>query len=117
MRVTLPPLEIGESEGFTPEKDIFSRASIGAGLSNLVISVVDPLVIAVDGQWGSGKTTFLKMWAGDLRKAKIPVIYFDAFEHDYSDDAFTAIAGQIVSLARDKRKEKTPQAKRFVDKA
>src|SRR5207247_1386098 len=24
LRVTLPPLEIGESEGFTPEKDIFS---------------------------------------------------------------------------------------------
>ncbi len=57
-------LQIGDTEGFTVEKDIFGRQELGSGLTNLVGSVADPMVIAIDGQWGTGKTTFLKMWAG-----------------------------------------------------
>lgn len=117
MRLFLPPLEIDETEGFTPEKDIFGRKPIGDGLTNLVTSISQPLVIAVDAQWGSGKTTFLKMWAGDLRKNGVSVIFFDAFETDYLEDAFAAIAGQIVTLARDKHKQNTKTAKRFQEKA
>ena len=108
MRITPKPLEIGDEEGFTDEKDIFQRRKLGKGLTNLVTNVTEPLVLAVDGQWGSGKTIFLKMWAGELRKKKFPVIYFDAFEHDYTGDAFTALAGEIVSLVETKKaKSKT----------
>lgn len=117
MRIFPPPLDIGDKEGFSPEKDIFGRSKLGAGLQNLVSSATDPTVIAVDGQWGSGKTTFLKMWAGELRKAGFPVVYFDAFESDYLDDAFMAIASEIISLAQAKKKENSPKAKRFVDSA
>src|SRR4051794_12854614 len=117
MRIFPPPLVIGEVEGFTPEKDIFGRAETGKGLTSLVESVTDPLVIAVDAQWGSGKTTFLKMWAGELRKAGFPVIYFDAFESDYIEDAFAALAGEIIGLAQETRKADQPAARRFVDKA
>ncbi len=56
------------------------------------------MVIAFDGQWGSGKTTFLKMWAGELRKAGIPCIFFDAFENDYVEDAFAALVREISTL-------------------
>lgn len=114
MRLFPPSLEIGEEEGFSKEKDIFGRGLIGKGLLNVVCRVSDPLVIAIDSEWGTGKTTFLKMWAGELRKQKIPVIFFDAFEHDYVDDAFTAIAGEIISLAKEQRKLKDDVAKRFV---
>jgi predicted KAP-like P-loop ATPase len=117
MRLFPPPLEISDTEGFTPEKDIFGRAHLGAGLTNLVSTVSDPTVIAVDGQWGSGKTTFLKMWAGELRKAGHPVVYFDAFESDYVDDAFLAIAGEIIALANEKEKANTPKGKRLVKSA
>ena len=99
MRVFPKPLEIGDEEGFTPEKDIFKRAVLGAGMTNLIANVEDPLVIALDGAWGSGKSTFLKMWAGELRKAGYPVIYFDAFENDYIDDAFAALARELLELA------------------
>jgi cytidylate kinase len=117
MRIFLPPLEIGDTEGFTKEKDLFGRSTIGDGLTNFVTSVTDPTVIAVDGQWGSGKTTFLKMWAGELRKAGFAVVYFDAFQNDYAEDAFTAIAGEIISLAQEQRKAGTAAAKKFVNKA
>ncbi len=116
MHLFPPRLEIGDHEGFTPDKDIFGRSSIGVGLTNIVTSVTDPLVIAVDSEWGTGKTTFLKMWAGELRKQNIPVIYFDAFEHDYVEDAFTAIAGEIISLAAEKGGN-NPAAKDFLKKS
>jgi len=117
MRLFPPPLEIGDEEGFTPEKDIFGRAQLGLSLQNVVYSVRDPTVIAVDGQWGSGKTTFLKMWAGELRKAGFPVVYFDAFENDYAEDAFLAIASEIIALAEEKRKDKTPKGERLIKSA
>lgn len=75
------------------------------------------MVIAVDGQWGSGKSTFLRMWAGELRKRDIPVIYFDAFENDYLDDAFVAIASEIIELADERGKGDDPSASEFVEKA
>lgn len=114
MRLFPPPLEIGEQEGFSKDKDIFGRGAIGTGLLNVVCRVSDPLVIAIDSEWGTGKTTFLKMWAGDLRRQHIPVVFFDAFEHDYVDDAFTAIAGEIISLATEQRKQTDPKTKKFV---
>ena len=115
MHLFPPILEIGDEEGFVKEKDIFGRKSIGDGLTNAVCNVSDPLVIAIDSEWGNGKTTFLKMWAGELRKQGIPVTFFDAFEHDYVEDAFTAIAGQIISLAAEKRKQNDPTTKKFVE--
>lgn len=115
MHLFPPSLEISDTEGFA--KDIFGRSQIGAGLTNFVTSVTDPTVIVVDGQWGSGKTTFLRMWAGELRKAGVPVVYFDAFQNDYAEDAFTAIASELVSLAQEQRKANTRAAKAFVDKA
>ncbi len=106
MRIFPPTVEITEGEGFTPEKDIFKRADFGKGLASLVAAVDEPMVIAFDGQWGSGKTTFIKMWAGLLRQNGHPVIYFDAFANDYIDDAFLAIAGEVVALSRDKKESK-----------
>lgn len=115
MRIFLPAVVIGENEGFSPEKDIFGRSALGAGLTNLLGNLSDPTVLALDGQWGSGKTTFLKMWAGELRNLDFPVVYLDAFQHDYAEDAFTALASEIISLANSKRPESATKA--FSDKA
>jgi predicted KAP-like P-loop ATPase len=117
MRIFPAALEIDPLEGFDPQKDIFKRSELGRGLTNIVSSVSDPLVVALDGQWGSGKTTFLKMWAGELRKVGIPVIYFDAFANDYAEDAFTAIAGEIIGLVEEARKAATSAGKKFLKNA
>ena len=100
MRLFPKPLEIGDEEGFTSEKDIFNRKPLGDRMTRLVSEVEDPLMIAFDGQWGSGKTTFLKMWAGELRKAGFPVIFLDAFETDYLGDPFSVLAREIVELSQ-----------------
>jgi hypothetical protein len=99
MRLFPPELEIGPEEGFTPEKDIFGRKEFGSQLTRIVGSLEDPTVILLDAPQGTGKTTFVKMWRGELAKASIPTIYFDAFKHDYHEDAFLALAGEIMAKA------------------
>lgn len=117
MRIFPPPVEIGEDEGFTPEKDIFKRMTFGDGLTNLVSVADDPLVIMLDSPWGTGKTTFIKMWAGYLRKNGFPVIYFDAFQNDHVDDGFLAIAAEVIRLSQALKKTKTTAHKNFMKKA
>lgn len=117
MRIFPSEIEIEESEGFTPAKDIFGRKELGEGLTSLISAVQHPMVIALDSPWGSGKTIFLKMWAGELRKSGFPVVFFDAFEHDHMDDAFAAIAGQIVALVEELSKGDQPASQRFITKA
>lgn len=104
MRITPPPLEIGDDEGFQRGKDLFNRQPAGEGLMQLLSSLEEPIVMALDGDWGTGKTTFLKMWAGHLRSCGFPVAYYDAFEHDYMSDPFLAIAAEIIALAQKERK-------------
>lgn len=57
------------------------------------------------------------MWAGLLRSRGFPVVYFDAFENDYTDDAFTTIASQIIEVVERNKKSNTPAGKRFVKSA
>lgn len=114
MKLFPPPLNIDDTEGFTAENDLFSRKPIGEGMSNLLTKVTTPLTIAVDGQWGSGKTTFLKMWAGELRNQNVPVVYFDAFASDHNEDAFSAIAQALISLARKSEPQMSAATRSFV---
>ncbi len=108
MRLTLPPLEIDENEGFSDEKDIFKREQFGERLSNLIENTNGELVIALDAPWGEGKSTFIKMWRGHLKKKDngTHTIYFDAFQNDHQSAPFLALAGEIYNLI-DKRTEKS----------
>lgn len=117
MRISLPPVEVGEEEGFTKSKDIFGLKYLGDGMTNLIANVDDPLVIAFDGQWGAGKTTFLKMWAGELRKQGYPTIYFDAFENDYVEDAFAALVREVTALIESKAETGAAIAKTLKERA
>lgn len=117
MQIFPPEPEIGDLDGFTNENDLFGRKGIGDGLSHLVGVAEQPLVIALDAQWGSGKMIFLKQWAGELRKAGYPVVFFDAFKNDYVEDAFAALASEIIGLVQARRKAKTSEGKKFISGA
>ncbi|HBW17386.1 MAG TPA: hypothetical protein DEF41_15010 [Desulfovibrio sp.] len=102
----LYPVEpvIGDTDGFREDLDIFERKAFGERLEGLFANIEDPLVAVLDAPWGSGKTTFIKMWCGHMRNKGFPVIYFDAFKNDYEEDAFLAIAGEVVALAKEYEK-------------
>lgn len=100
--------DIGRNTGFLSEIDIFQRKPFGIGLTNVLSQSEDSLILVLDSRWGSGKTTFVKMWAGHLRNEGYPVIYYDAFANDYMADAFTAIAGEVLELASEKLGKEAP---------
>jgi hypothetical protein len=90
--------------------DLLGRAETGKQLSELVERFSQPLVIAFDGAWGSGKSHFLKLWTGAHGKengGSAHVIYFDAFEHDFLDDPLTSLIGAIAAPPETEPKYKT----------
>ena len=97
MRLTLPEHQVGSDEGFAD--DICGYEPFGERLANVVQKIDQSFVIALDGAWGSGKSTFIKQWAGFLRQKGAPVIEFDAFGNDHHDDAFLALSSEIYTLA------------------
>lgn len=99
MKIVTPPLVVELSDSFS--NDLLDRRTYGVALLNLVQRSSDELVISLDGKWGEGKTTFVKMWQGLLSEAKIPSIYIDAFANDYIDDAFISVASAITAFVDD----------------
>jgi hypothetical protein len=97
MKLVTPSLVVEDSDGF--EKDVLQRKHFGEALSNLISRSTDELVISLDGRWGEGKTTFVKMWQGLLKENGVSSIYIDAFQNDYTDDAFISIASAITSYS------------------
>jgi hypothetical protein len=95
MKIVTPSLIVEDLDAF--KNDALERKAFGEALLNLVMRSNDELVISLDGKWGEGKTTFIKMWQGLLTGSGVPSIYFDAFQNDYVDDAFISIASAITT--------------------
>ncbi|WPX88519.1 hypothetical protein PsasTeo6_21976 [Pseudomonas asiatica] len=94
--------------------DTFQRRDFSSALTNVVTSTNEPLVISLNGSWGVGKTTFIKMWQGELRKENTHSIYIDAFSNDHSDNAFLVVASAIIDYAR---VHHAPQTGELMEKA
>ncbi|WP_313683898.1 P-loop NTPase fold protein [Pantoea sp.] len=107
MKLLLP--EVDYKLGFSEENDIFDRKRLARQLESIIAhSDDDSLVLALDDQWGNGKTTFLKLWESELlNNDNFDVVYFDAFKNDYQDDAFLALSSAIyprINNEKDKQK-------------
>lgn len=84
--------------GFTDAKDQLERAQTGIALSELVERIEEPMVIALDGGWGTGKSFFLQCWVGQHlkdEKHRAQTVYFDAFKHDFIDEPLISLMGVI----------------------
>lgn len=90
MRFRPPTFQIIDPENPFANDTMERRPQIEA-LTRLVGNIEGPCVLAVDAQWGFGKTAFLKMWAQHLRNEGFPVVEFNAWETDFSDDPLMAL--------------------------
>src|SRR5690606_6378802 len=77
-------------------QDRFDRDGFGRGLLHLFTTSETPLVVALDENWGTGKTVFALRLARIARDAGYPVVYFDAFAKDYDPDIFVSLAASII---------------------
>lgn len=78
------------------EADLLGRQEFGAKLTKFLTESTSGFNLAIDGDWGSGKTFFAKMWKADLESAGFRVVYFDAFQSDYEDEPFVPLTACII---------------------
>lgn len=86
------------------EGDSFERRKLAELLANYIDKLKNGAVIAINGNWGEGKTWFGKHFEKFLNEdgRNHKTIYINAFEQDYIQDPFVVIAAEINSLVKDK---------------
>lgn len=99
MRVQPLEIEVPEDDPF--KNDLLGRRETVQVLTSIVRSIEGPCVLSVDAAWGAGKTTFLKMWAQDLRNEDFPVVEFNAWETDFSEEPFIALSTELTEGLKD----------------
>lgn len=78
------------------ENDKLERASFAHFLTGLVdFYSQSGCVIALNGEWGLGKTTFIKMWNQSLVNKGYKTLYYNAWETDYFEDPIIALLGEL----------------------
>ena len=99
MKIVPPEPSINLYEDGFEEQDLLQRERLGNALSDLLNRIDDPLVVALDGRWGTGKTYFLKRWVGAHTRKDVgeaaAVVYFDAFAHDHLGDPLPALVSAL----------------------
>jgi hypothetical protein len=92
-------LEIPENDPF--QNDALKRKKLEPPLTQFVTQASGSLVMALDGEWGSGKTTFLKMWQPKLTKAGHVCLYLNVWKTDFTQEPLVAITSELSSVIED----------------
>ena len=100
MGFRIQPREIEIPEGDPFRNDRLGRKEPAEVLTQMLRSIEGPCVLAVDAQWGAGKTTFLNMLAQHLRNQEFPVVEFNAWETDFAADPFLALSEELTAGLR-----------------
>jgi predicted KAP-like P-loop ATPase len=74
-------------------------------LTSVVQNYRDGFVLAINNEWGTGKTTFIKMWEQHLKNKKFTTLHFNAWKTDFSSNPFLALISQLGILNKSKTEE------------
>ena len=97
MNLRLQSEEIEIPEDAPLANDLLDREDSIRTLSRLLASLDGPGVVAVDAGWGMGKTTFLRMWAQNLRLEGVRVADFNAWRTDFAREPFIALSAELAA--------------------
>ena len=118
MGIRVQPLEIRVPEDDPFKYDLLNRKEQIEALTNIVGNVEGPCVLALDAAWGTGKTTFIRIWEQVLRNQEFPVVYVNAWETDFSGEPFVVLASELdKGLSEYAQQEQVPAVKEAVKQA
>ncbi len=91
--------EVGISDYQNPFGNCkLNRKQEGDVLTSLINNYKDGFTMAINGSWGSGKTTFIKMWQQDLKNKGHETILLNAWENDFVSEPLVAILGELEQV-------------------
>lgn len=93
-------IEIPEEKGKAFENCQLDRKKYADVLTNIVSTYADGFVLAINNKWGTGKTTFIRMWNQDLKDNDFQTVLFNAWENDFENNALTALMGELKTLTK-----------------
>ena len=96
MKVRHQDIEIQEDDPFKNCK--LGRAKYAEVLTNIIGSYSDGFVMAINNEWGTGKTTFVKMWQQYLKNHEFQTLYFNAWENDFESNPLIALLSELKTL-------------------
>lgn len=83
------------------QDDKLGRKQYAEILTDVVEAYNGGAVIAINGAWGTGKTTFLKMWKQQLENNGFPVIYYNAWEDDICEEPLLSMLRELKGLNKE----------------
>jgi len=98
MRIKHKDLDIPETEPFKFCQ--LDRSQYAAVLTEVVRTYSDGFVLSLNNQWGTGKTTFIKMWNVYLQTKEFKTIYFNAWENDFDNNPLVALMAELETLTK-----------------
>lgn len=93
MKIKLHPIEIDPTQPFA--FDLLNRKEEIENLTLLINNLNSPVVISINSGWGTGKTTFIKMWNAHLKSQGLYSLYFNAWKTDFAPDPLIAFLGEM----------------------
>lgn len=76
------------------------REEAGKLLTSIVDSIDLGGTIALTGEWGTGKTTFLRMWKQSLEDQHYPTVLLNAWETEWAEDPLIAVIACIKRVCK-----------------
>lgn len=70
--------------------DFLKRQPVAKDFTNIILSLPTPQVVGINAEYGMGKSFFIERWAKDLKQKGHTVLFFNAWENDFSDDPLMA---------------------------
>lgn len=93
-------LEIPAEAPFTNDK--LGREKFASILTDIVTFYGQSgCVMSLNGEWGTGKTTFVKMWKAQLALKGFQTLYYNAWTSDYLSDPLIALSSELMELSKE----------------
>ena len=103
MKIKHHEIEIPQENPFANCK--LAREPYARVLTDIVNTYADGFVLAINNEWGTGKTTFVKMWQQQLENEGFQTIYFNAWENDFDNNPLVALMSELETLTNAKNKK------------
>lgn len=97
--VRVPEIVIDEENPFLNDK--LGRDYDVRTMTKIVEALGNGAVISLNAPWGNGKTTFLKLWKQFLENNGYPVVLYNAWEDDISEEPLFSMIKGLRSLSTD----------------